>query len=174
MPPKGWFRLSPGAEVRLKEAYLVTCGQVVKDPATGEMVELHCTYDPETRGRDPTDGRRVKGTLHWVSAAHAIPAEVRLYDRLFAKPDPDDVPEGEDFTANLNPDSLETLTGLLGRAWPGRDRAGNVAAVYAPGLLRRRPRLDRGPAGVQPHDLAARHLGEDAGREEVEHRAPRG
>jgi glutaminyl-tRNA synthetase len=111
VPPKGWFRLSPGSEVRLKEAYLVTCRDAVKDPATGEVVELHCTYDPETRGGDPKDGRKIKGTLHWVSAAHAVPAEVRLYDRLFATPNPDDGPEGQDFTANINPNSVETLAG---------------------------------------------------------------
>jgi glutaminyl-tRNA synthetase len=82
---------------------------VIKDEDTGEVVELHCTYDPATRGGDAPDGRKVRGTLHWVSAAHALKAEVRLYDRLFANPDPDDVPEGQDFTANLNPNSLETL-----------------------------------------------------------------
>jgi glutaminyl-tRNA synthetase len=111
IPPKGWFRLSPGAEVRLKEAYLVTCREAIKDPATSEVLELHCTYDPETRGGDPKNGRKVKGTLHWVSAEHAVPAEVRVYDRLFAKPDPDALEEGQDFTDNINPNSMETLTG---------------------------------------------------------------
>ncbi|TEU16268.1 MAG: glutamine--tRNA ligase/YqeY domain fusion protein [Anaerolineales bacterium] len=108
-PPKKWFRLAPGREVRLRYAYFVTCVDVVKDE-TGEVVELHCTYDPATRGGDSPDGRKVRGTLHWVSAAHSIPAEVRLYDQLFLKPDPEDVEEGADFTANLNPNSLETLT----------------------------------------------------------------
>ena len=111
-PPKKWFRLSPGAEVRLKHAYFITCRAVVKDES-GEVVELRCTYDPESRGGSTPDGRRVKGTLHWVSAGHAAPAEVRMYDHLFVKPDPSDVPEGQDFTANLNPNSLQVLTGCL-------------------------------------------------------------
>jgi len=109
-PPRKWFRLAPGREVRLKHAYYITCVDVVKDEQTGEVAELHCTYDPETRGGWAPDGRKVRGTLHWVSAAHALQAEVRLYDHLFVKPDPDDVEEGSDFTASLNPDSLETLT----------------------------------------------------------------
>jgi glutaminyl-tRNA synthetase len=109
-PPKKFFRLAPGREVRLKFAYLVTCTDVVKDE-NGEVVELHCTYDPGSRGGEAPDGRRVKGTLHWVSAAHALDAEVRLYDRLFSKENPDDTEEGEDFKDCLNSDSLETLTG---------------------------------------------------------------
>jgi glutaminyl-tRNA synthetase len=108
-PPKKWFRLAPGREVRLRYAYFITCVDVVKDE-NGEVVELHCTYDPATRGGDSPDGRKVRGTLHWVSAAHSLPAEVRLYDHLFAKPDPDVVEAGADFTANLNPNSLEVLT----------------------------------------------------------------
>lgn len=107
-PPKKFFRLAPGREVRLRYAYLITCTDVVKDDA-GDIVELRCTYDPETRGGTPPDGRRVKGTLHWVSAEHALNAEVRLYDRLFLKEDPDDAPDGKDFISNLNPDSLEVL-----------------------------------------------------------------
>jgi glutaminyl-tRNA synthetase len=109
-PPKGYFRLAPGREVRLRYAYLVTCTDVVKDPATGAVVEVHGTYDPDTRGGNTPDGRKVKGTIHWVSATHALPCEVRLYDRLFVKPDPDNPPEGQDFTAGLNPDSLVVLT----------------------------------------------------------------
>jgi glutaminyl-tRNA synthetase len=108
-PPRKFYRLAPGREVRLRYAYFVTCTGVVKDEKTGEVVELRCTYDPATRGGDAPDGRKVKSTLHWVSAAHALEAEVRLYDHLFTKEDPDDVAEGEDFTANLNPGSLETL-----------------------------------------------------------------
>jgi glutaminyl-tRNA synthetase len=107
--PKKWFRLAPGREVRLRYAYYITCVDVVKDEQ-GEVVELHCTYDPETRGGWAPDGRKVRGTLHWVSAAHALEAEVRLYDRLFSVENPLDVEEGEDFTASLNPNSLETLT----------------------------------------------------------------
>ena len=108
-PPKGYFRLSPGREVRLRYAYLVTCTTVVKNDQ-GEVVEVHCTYDPATRGGNTPDGRKVKSTIHWVSAAHAIDAEVRLYDNLFSKEDPDQVEPGQDFTANLNPASLEVVT----------------------------------------------------------------
>jgi len=109
-PPRKFFRLAPGREVRLRYAYFVTCVDVVKDEQTGEVVELHCTYDPATRGGSSPDGRKVKGTLHWVSAPHALKAKVRLYDRLFLKEDPYDVEEGADFKSNLNPNSLETLT----------------------------------------------------------------
>jgi glutaminyl-tRNA synthetase len=110
-PPRKYFRLSPGREVRLKYAYLITCNEVIKDE-NGEVVELRCTYDPETRGGSAPDGRRVRGTLHWVSQPHAIDAEARLYNRLFYKEDPYEVDEGEDFTANLNPDSLEVLPNI--------------------------------------------------------------
>jgi glutaminyl-tRNA synthetase len=109
VPPPKYHRLSPGVEVRLRYAYLITCTGVVKDPQTGEVVEVRARYDPATRGGDTPDGRKVKATIHWVSAAHAIDAEVRLYDTLFAVENPDDVPEGEDFTQSLNPRSLETL-----------------------------------------------------------------
>jgi glutaminyl-tRNA synthetase len=112
-PPKKFFRLAPGREVRLRCAYFITCTGVVKD-ASGEIVELRCTYDPATRGGDAPDGRRVKATLHWVSAAHAVPIEVRLYDRLFSVPDPEDTAEGGTFLDHLNPDSLEVLTGCQG------------------------------------------------------------
>ncbi len=108
-PPK-YFRLVPGREVRLRYAYFVTCTDVVKDEKTGEVVEVHCTYDPATRGGDAPDGRRVKSTLHWVSAEHALEAEVHLYDHLFSKEDPMDVEEGTDFKDYLNPNSIEILT----------------------------------------------------------------
>jgi len=108
-PPPKFFRLAPGREVRLRYAYFVTCVSVVKDERTGEIVELHCTYDPATKGGDAPDGRKVKATIHWVSAGHAVAAEVRLYDRLFNKENPDDTEEGDDFKSNLNPDSLEVL-----------------------------------------------------------------
>jgi len=120
-PPKKWFRLAPGREVRLKHAYYVKCVDVVKDEKTGEVVELRCTYDPETRGGWSKDGRMVKGTLHWVSAPHSLEAEVRLYDHLFTKQDPGDVEEGEDFKTYLNPKSLEILTSC--RAEPGLKEA---------------------------------------------------
>jgi len=109
-PPKNFFRLGPGREVRLLGAYLVTCDTAEKD-ADGNITTLHCTYDPASRGGNPSDGRRVRGTIHWVSAQHAVTAELRLYDRLFTDPFPDNTPEGQDFTVNLNPDSLEVLTG---------------------------------------------------------------
>jgi glutaminyl-tRNA synthetase len=112
-PPKKYFRLSPGKEVRLMSAYYITCTDVVRDEETGEIVELHCTYDPESRGGSTPDGRKVRGTLHWVSASHALEAEVRMYEQLFSVPYPDDVEEGEDFTDNLNPNSLEVLTGCM-------------------------------------------------------------
>jgi glutaminyl-tRNA synthetase len=120
-PPRKFFRLAPGREVRLRYAYYITCVDVIKDAHTGEVVELHCTYDPATRGGSAPDGRRVKATLHWVSAAHAISAEVRLYDHLFHTPHPDDA---EDFVTALNPHSLETLTDCklepsLAHATPG-------------------------------------------------------
>ncbi|GAB4246622.1 MAG: glutamine--tRNA ligase/YqeY domain fusion protein [Thermoleophilia bacterium] len=109
VPPPKYYRLSPGKEVRLRYAYLITCTGVVKDPETGEVTEVRARYDPTTRGGDTPDGRKVKATLHWVSAAHAVDAEVRLYDTLFQVEDPEDVPEGEDFTSSLNPRSLEIL-----------------------------------------------------------------
>ena len=109
VPPPKFFRLSPGKEVRLRYAYFVKCTDVVKDPKTDEVTEVRCTYDPATRGGDAPDGRKVKATLHWVSANHAVEAEVRLYDHLFTKRDPDDAPEGADYLANLNPKSLEVL-----------------------------------------------------------------
>ena len=108
-PPRKWFRLAPGREVRLKHAYYITCEEVIKDDQ-GNVIELRCTYDPESRGGSTPDRRKVRGTLHWVSAAQALEAEIRLYDHLFAKPDPSDVEEGGDFKDNLNPDSLEILT----------------------------------------------------------------
>ncbi len=109
-PPKQFYRLAPGREVRLRYGYLITCQSVVKD-AGGNIVELHCTYDPATRGGNTPDGRKVKSTIHWVSAAHAVDSEVRLYDNLFTKEDPNEMEEGQDFTANLNPNSLEVLSG---------------------------------------------------------------
>ena len=109
-PPKKFFRLAPGREVRLKHAYIIKCETVVKDEKTGEVVELHCSYDPETKSGGPKAGRKVKGTLHWVSADHALEAEVHLYDHLFTKANPTDETDGLDFKSYLNPNSLETLT----------------------------------------------------------------
>jgi glutaminyl-tRNA synthetase len=107
-PPKGYFRLSPGREVRLRYAYFITCQSVLKNDK-GDVVEVHCTYDPASRGGNSPDGRKVKSTIHWVSAAHAVDAEVRIYENLFTKENPGDVEEGQDFTANLNPQSLEVI-----------------------------------------------------------------
>jgi len=108
-PPKKFYRLAPGREVRLRFGYLITCTDVIKD-ANGNVTALHCTYDPETRSGNAPDGRKVQGTIHWVSAQHALDCEVRLYDRLFTQPDPDDVAEGEDFLSTLNPASLHVIT----------------------------------------------------------------
>jgi glutaminyl-tRNA synthetase len=109
-PPKKFFRLAPGREVRLKYAYYITCNEIIKDPQTGEIIELRCTYDPATRGGWSQDGRKVKGTSHWISAAHCSPAEFRLYDRLFTISNPD---EGNGFLSNLNPDSLQKISGYI-------------------------------------------------------------
>jgi glutaminyl-tRNA synthetase len=108
-PPKKFYRLAPGREVRLRYAYFIKCERVIKDPQTQEVIELHCSYDPATRGGDSPDRRKVKATLHWVSAPHCLKAEVRLYDNLFVRENPDDVEEGRDFTDYLNPHSLEIL-----------------------------------------------------------------
>ena len=110
-PPKKFFRLAPGREVRLRYGYFITCVSVKKDAATGEILELRCIYDPETRGGNAPDGRKVKATLHWVSASHALEAEVRLYNHLFTRENPGDGEEGKDFSAYINPDSLEVLPG---------------------------------------------------------------
>jgi glutaminyl-tRNA synthetase len=110
VPPPKYYRLSPGKEVRLRNAYFITAQSVVKDEA-GNVTEVHCTYDPASRGGNSPDGRKVKSTMHWVSAAHAVSAEIRLYDKLFTKPDPTEVAEGEDVLSNLNPKSLEIVTG---------------------------------------------------------------
>jgi glutaminyl-tRNA synthetase len=109
-PPKKFFRLAPGREVRLRWAYIIKCERVVKDEQTGEVIEVHCSYDPKTQGGSTPDGRKIEGTIHWVSAAHSLQAEVRLYDRLFTVPNPSDGQDGGDFTTYLNPNSLEVLT----------------------------------------------------------------
>jgi glutaminyl-tRNA synthetase len=133
-PPKKFFRLSPGKEVRLRYAYFITCREVVKD-ATGEVIELRCTYDPATRGGNAPDGRKVQATLHWVSAADAVPAEVRLYNPLFTRPDPN----ASNFAADLNPDSLELLTNAR------VERALAEAAVGTPVQFERQGYFTRDP-----------------------------
>lgn len=122
--PKKFFRLSVGREVRLRYGYLVTCHEAVKD-AAGNVVELRCTYDPATKGGDAPDGRKVQGTIHWVSAAHALDCELRLYDKLFTVPDPDDLEEGKDFLSVVNPDSLVTVRGAKVEPSVGSDPAGS-------------------------------------------------
>jgi len=121
-PPKKFFRLAPGREVRLRYAYIIKCVDFVKDASTGEVTEVHCTYDPDTKSGSPNAGRKVKGTIHWVSADHALEAEVRLYDHLFVKPDPENVAPGDDWKNALNPNSLETLASC--RVEPGLADAG--------------------------------------------------
>ena len=161
-PPSKFYRLSPGKEVRLRYAYFIRCEEVVKD-AAGNVVELRCTYDPATRGGDnPPDGRKVKATLHWVSARHALDAEVRLYDTLFTVRDPSAVAEGVDWKATLNPRSLETLSGRQARAGPPRRHARKPLAVRAHGLFRGRPpRLQTRRPRLQPHRDPARRMGPD-------------
>jgi len=126
VPPPKYYRLAPGREIRLRSAYFVKCVGMVKDDR-GNITELRCTYDPATKGGDAPDGRKVKATLHWVSAAHAVPAEVRLYERLFLKENPDDAEEGQDYLASLNPHSLEALTG----SWVEPSLAGAaIGSIY--------------------------------------------
>jgi glutaminyl-tRNA synthetase len=111
--PKKFFRLAPGREVRLRYGYLVTCTGFSKDPQTGRITEIRCSYDPDTRGGNAPDGRKVKGTIHWVAASHAVPAEVRIYDRLFKVEHPDDVLDGVDYKTNLNTDSLKIVRAFV-------------------------------------------------------------
>jgi glutaminyl-tRNA synthetase len=112
-PPNKFFRLSPGNEVRLRYAYFVKCTDVIKNEITGEITEIHCTYDPASKGGNSPDCRKVKGTIHWVSAANAVKAEVRLYDRLFVSEFPEQVEEGQDYKNNLNPESLKIITAYV-------------------------------------------------------------
>ena len=150
--------------MRLRYGYFITCTGVVKDDA-GEVTEVHCTYDPATRGGNAPDGRKVKSTIHWVSAEHAIDAEVRLYETLFTRENPNEVDEGRDFTDNLNPKSLEVVDGREAGAEPG-GRCARRAAISSSGWDISAPiRIHAGKAGVQSHRGAARHLGED--REEI-------
>jgi glutaminyl-tRNA synthetase len=122
-PPKKFFRLAPGREVRLRYGYFITCTDVVKNDA-GEVVELHATYDPATKGGDAPDGRKVQGTIHWVSASEGLDVELRLYDRLFTIPNPDDVEEGKDFLSVVNPESLVVVKGAKIEPSVGKDEIG--------------------------------------------------
>ena len=158
-PPKKFFRLAPGREVRLRYAYFVTCREVVKN-AAGEVVELRCTYDPATKGGNAPDGRKVKATIHWVSAAHAVPAEIRLYDHLFARPDPG---ADGDFFADLNPASLETLADA--KVEPALAGANSAETVQfeRQGYFARDREFGARASRLQPHGRPARHLGQGAG-----------
>ncbi len=168
-PPKKFFRLSPGKEVRLRYAYFITCREVVKN-AAGEVVELRCTYDPATKGGNAPDGRKVKATIHWVSAQDAVPAEVRLYNPLFTRPDPD----AANFAAELNPNSLEVLADAKLEPAAIADQAGEPVQFERQGYFVRDPDFDTGPAGVQPDHRAARQLGEGIGRRLIDFRTHAG
>ena len=159
-PPKKFFRLSPGTEVRLRYAYFIKCTEVIKN-AAGEVVELRCTYDPATKGGNAPDGRKVKATMHWLSAAQSLPAEIRVYNPLFAKPNPD----AANFAADLNPQSLEVLTRCADRARDRGNQFVRCGAVRAAGLFRARSGFDAGSSGVQPHHRPARYLCEGSRRQ---------
>ena len=167
-PPKKYYRLAPGQEVRLRYAYLVTCTSVVKDPQTGEVVEVHCTYDPATRGGNTPDGRKVKGTIHWVSAGPRRAGRgAALRPPVHQARSRATCPKGQDYKVNLNPNSLERLTGCYVEPSLKRRRAGQPLPVRAAGLFLRRSAIRRAEqAGLQPHGVAGRHVGED--REEGE------
>ena len=160
-PPPKFFRLSPGREVRLRSAYFITCTDVVKD-ASGAIVELHCTYDPATRGGDSPDGRRPKATLHWLPAAQAVPAEVRLYGHLFADPFPG--ADGGDLFAGIDPDSETVLTGALVEPSLGSGPVGETVQFERLGYFSRDPEFDVGAARLQPDPDAQGHLGEGPGQ----------
>ena len=159
VPPPKYYRLSPGKEVRLRNAYFVTAQSVVKD-AAGNVVEVHCTYDPASRGGNSPDGRKVKSTMHWVSAAHAITAEIRLYDNLFAKPDPCDF-RGRRRFDNLNPNSLEVLTGAKLEPSLANAKLGDRFQFERVGYFCLDPDSTAGQSGLQPHPRAQRLLGQD-------------
>ena len=158
-PPKKYFRLAPGAEVRLRYAYYITCQEVVKD-ADGNIVELHCTHDPSSRGGSSPDGRKVKGTLHWVSARHAVPTEVRLYEQMFTTESDSDIEEGKTFLDVLQPRFRKDRHGH-GGTLSRHDARRQPRAVRARGLLLRRPRRHSRTPRVQPHRDAQGLLGED-------------
>ena len=159
-PPKKFFRLSPGNEVRLRYAYFIKCTGVIKN-AAGEVVELRCTYDPATKGGNAPDGRKVKATMHWLSAAQSVPAEIRVYNQLFANPSPD----ASNFAADLNPQSLEMLDRRADRACDRREQFDRGDTVRTAGLFRARQGFVARQAGVQPHHRPARHLCQGSRRE---------
>jgi glutaminyl-tRNA synthetase len=147
-PPRKFHRLAPGREVRLRHSYVIRCDEVVRDPETGEVLELRCSHDADTMGANPADGRKVRGTIHWVSAAHALPAEVRLYDRLFSVPDPEaGLGEGQDFTVNLNPDSLVVVNPARVEPALADDPAGTRYQFERQGYFISDP-IDSGPGSL--------------------------
>ena len=154
-PPKKFFRLSPGTEVRLRYAYFITCREVVKN-AAGEVIELRCTYDPATKGGNAPDGRKVKATMHWVSAADAVPAEVRLYNPLFLKPDPN----ADQFRCRAKPAVARSPRRRAPRTGVGGTNLRRSGAIRAAGLFLPGPGLDGRPRGVQPHRRLARYVGQ--------------
>ena len=155
VPEKKFFRMSVGREVRLRYAYFVTCREMVKN-AAGEVIELRCTYDPASKGGNSPDGRKVKATIHWVSAEHSIPAEVRIYNPLFADPDPS--ADAEKFAAEINPESLEVLSDARLEPALADAKIEAAGAVRAPGLFLPRQGFVAGQTGVHPHHRPARHL----------------
>jgi glutaminyl-tRNA synthetase len=147
-PYRKFYRLAPGREVRLRHAYIIQCDEVVKDPETGEIMELRCSHDPDTMGANPANGRKIRGTIHWVSADHALPAEVRLYDRLFSVPDPEaDLQEGHDFTVNLNPESLAVVENAWVELALAGDPPGTRYQFERQGYFMSDP-VDSGPDGL--------------------------
>ena len=149
--PKKFFRLAPGREVRLRYAYFITCNEVVKD-AAGNDHRARCTYDPATRGGNAPDGRKVKGTIHWVAAPQAVSAEIRVYDHLFKTEYPDDAPEGKTFLDNINPDSLTIVRDAKLEPSLAEAEARPALPIRAPRLLLHRPgRFKTGQTGLQPH-----------------------
>ena len=164
-PPKKFFRLSPGNEVRLRYAYFVKCTGVIKNDA-GEVVELRCTYDPATKGGNAPDGRKVKATMHWLSAAQSVPAEIRVYNQLFANPSPN----AANFAADLNPESLEVLPDARIEPSVAADNSDEVMQFERQGYFVRDRDFGAGQARVQPHHRPARHLCEGSRREGLRQR----
>ena len=158
VPPPKYFRLTPGREVRLRYGYFITCTSVVKNDQ-GEVVEVHCTYDPATRGGNAPDGRKVKATIHWVSAVHAVDAEVRIYDNLFLKEDPSDVKEGEDVLDNLNPESLEVIADAKLEPSLANAAVGTRYQFERLGYFSVDPDTKPGEPGLQSHSRVERRLG---------------
>ena len=162
VPPKKFFRLSPGTEVRLRYAYFIKCTEVIKD-AAGEVIELRCTYDPATKGGNAPDGRKVKATMHWLSAAQSLPAEIRIYNPLFAKPNPD----AGNFAADLNPQSLEVLSDARIEPAIAATNSSDVVQFERQGYFVRDRGFDAGSSGVHPNHRPARYLRQGSRRQDL-------